>query len=384
MQAASTDFAVTKKNGEKVSVVSLVVGDLCILEEGSESIYEVVSKDDDIVVFKSGSEHAAICLNQDISDEWKALLEASTSDAPASDDETIDTVDDDDTEGAGFIKALAKRTIAVIPNKVNPFTGKGILTPVLKVTPINTDLLKTNDPQVAGIAGLQKGDILLKQLKVKLKNWDSVLIAAAQGGLNDSEHSYLGSSTLTHAMIYIGDGKVVEAVRKGVGVTKLNASSSFNDSDYNEYNFYVLRCKHGDVAQKAVDAALELVTTTEPHHAGTEVKVKYNDKELYLGIGFRAAQKFSSKIVFEPLDLITAMGDATNSFIRKLRGGNKPELFCSELVAYCFHVAADKTGRRRFFKSAQQDRIAPEELYVLGREDGTNFTYVGELHQHRR
>ncbi|KAA0573181.1 hypothetical protein [Azospirillum sp. Sh1] len=420
MEVVSPDVLVIKNDGTKIHPKNLQTGETFHFPALPETEFETVSIDNDALICRHGDEFNAMYFNQSIVNDINIVIEQSrsldllarlASDANAEPDRDIDpnTIDetglDADVEGAAFSfdpgrilrdindnvvdrfnpfsgNGIGKRIVSLIPDPVNPCTGNGILTSLVRVAPANYDILKTG-PQLAGLQDLRPGDILLKQLELDPKHLDSLAITLGQSFLNNSGHPYLGACLLTHALIYIGDGLVIEAVSKGVGVTPLYAECSFNGCNYSNFNFYVLRSKHADVVREVINTAKTLVTTTRIHDANTRVKVAYNIAELALGIGEKLTQ-ILYPLPSEAIKLIKLGQDATKDFTRALNAGNSPQLFCSELVAYCYHVAADKTDRERFFKRGLQNRITPEHLYVLGRSDPDNFNYVGELHKGKR
>ncbi|MBJ7416694.1 MAG: hypothetical protein JHC88_14800 [Niveispirillum sp.] len=229
---------------------------------------------------------------------------------------------------------------------------------------------------------LVPGDILLK----KMHESDTVsgLIYKAQLAIN-GQRGYVASERLTHAMIYVGGGKVIEAVDNGVGISPLRAYSSFNDCNYNDYDFYVIRCKHDNVRQLASNAAKgllfdHLAATMNPFEKSTPVRVKYAHTSLYLTILYKSLGGALNTDKF--IDLARATVDSTQNFKNALNTNDNPKLFCSELVAYCYHVAADAAGKKRFFNGWQQNILGPEHLYVFSRNDSQNFDYMGRLTAH--
>ncbi|HEX7633667.1 MAG TPA: hypothetical protein VF427_00125, partial [Noviherbaspirillum sp.] len=224
-------------------------------------------------------------------------------------------------------------------------------------------------PQLAGVHQLQTGDILLKQSTIDNKHDAlSVPIIIAQYQFNDL-HPYIGASLLTHAAIYVGGGQVLEAVGPGVVPSSLKSFNQNANAHYAHYNWYVIRSKHPGIAQAAARAALELATKNK----GQKIKIKYAYKKLAGNTLLRAIKGESIA------NYLTA--DTTNAFHKDFMKGKEVTLFCSELVVYCYHRAADGVKRKRFFRGIRQDQISPEQLYVLARQDKENFVYVGELHK---
>ncbi|MDG5496390.1 hypothetical protein [Niveispirillum sp. BGYR6] len=236
---------------------------------------------------------------------------------------------------------------------------------------------------------LEPGDILLKRLHSDDKT--SSAINLAQLSLNGLR-GYKDSHKLTHAMIYIGNRRVIEAVDKGIGISPLRDHSSFNGCNYNEYDFYVLRCRDSQIRQIAVQMAKELLPDESANNLNifeesTPVKVEYDHKNLYLTIGYKAIGSVASLGGVSGGDKLidlarSAVADSTSKFSSDLKNNRSPKLFCSELVAYCYHAAADAKGRKRYFQGWQQGILSPEHLYVFGRRDGENFEYVGRLPAH--
>ena len=102
-----------------------------------------------------------------------------------------------------------------------------------------------------------------------------------------------------------------------------------------------------------------------------ELKIDYNTAGLIPAavIGNSGAISSVNALRTEP----------TKSDREKLSKGERPSMFCSEFVMYCLNCVTDELGRARFIP-IDQDRISPEELYVMLR-DNPAFTYVGELHK---
>jgi hypothetical protein len=133
----------------------------------------------------------------------------------------------------------------------------------------NYDIIKMG-PQLSGVRDLRPGDILVKQgtwfssVDEISKTWQTAVIGAGQMVLNRSNHKYIGAGLLGHAAIYIGDSKIIEAVAKGVVTNWIDRENKLAETDYRHYNWYVIRPKHADVAEAALAAAKECVTSLDP------------------------------------------------------------------------------------------------------------------------
>jgi hypothetical protein len=244
----------------------------------------------------------------------------------------------------------------------------------------NGDIANYSSGNIGRLSDLKPGDILVKEMGHS--DIQSKTISVAQFLVNKT-YGYKKSYTLTHAAIYIGkvNGKhaVIEAVDDGVAISPLREYSNFNHANYKDYNFHVLRCRHDYVVAKALDIAKELVKNpNELTERIDQRKFHYAHWRLYPNI---ADQVVSGKIEEDTKRYTPGSGEMTTEFAKKIRSSESVGLYCSELVAYCYHLACDEVypAKERFFSGLKQDMVSPEHLYVLGRNDSANFKYVGRL-----
>ncbi len=217
-------------------------------------------------------------------------------------------------------------------------------------------------PQLSGMKELKPGDVMLKQ-----GNWGDPATAGIGIGqivLNRSGHRYFGAGLLGHAAIYIGNGEIAESGSPGVICSRLDGYNEAIKANYKEYNWYVIRCNNELVSSKVAGLARELVG-----------KIDYN----LLGLVPAAVIGHGGGGISRINDLRT---DPTVSDREKLKKGEKPKMFCSEFVVFCYNCVTDDLGLPRYI-SIQQDRVSPEELYV-GLREHSEFTYGGELHKDAR
>ncbi|MFA7242118.1 MAG: hypothetical protein WC091_18550 [Sulfuricellaceae bacterium] len=238
---------------------------------------------------------------------------------------------------------------------------------------LNFDIIK-DGPQLGGMNDLKLGDVLLKQggidIENNVKNVEkhgpgesvSLLIDTAQIVTNRSNHKYVGAGLLGHAAIYVGEGKIAEAIGEGCKVRSLGTG-------YNaDFNFYAIRPHDGQFASKIAQLA---------QHYASSGKILYSYAGLIPAvIGGTAASRHPTKSFFE------STPEKTENKRSELDSGRKARMFCSEFVAFILNCAADDLSKQRVLAEAQ-NRITPEEIYVTLREN-PNFSYAGELRKHVR
>lgn len=151
----------------------------------------------------------------------------------------------------------------------------------------------------------------------------------------------------------------------------LHAHNPMSGEDYSKYNFYVIRPKRSDLAELAMKYAFELVKMDDLK----STNVGYNKLGLLPAtvLGHGGLVGMAQKAI---------LGDITRKRLEEFRAKKPVTMFCSELVAYSYYLAAEDLGLERF-SDIPQDRISPEELYVRLR-DHDGFEYVGELHKYVR
>lgn len=235
------------------------------------------------------------------------------------------------------------------------FAGE-LLTRLKNVRNLNWDIVKKG-PQLSGMKKLQAGDILLKQ-----GAWDNLMttsVSIGQVARHRSDHNYVGASLLGHAVIYLENGDIAEAVGKGVLLGKLKGHNPAANLNYSDFNFYCLRCGDPRIAAEIAAVARSLVNKADYSKGGLAIAAT-------------------------GVDITPITGDPTDVTTEKLVKGRRPAMFCSEFVVYCCNVATDRVlgKRKRYFKH-KQNLVSPEELYVELR-DHASWSYLGELAKNRR
>lgn len=195
---------------------------------------------------------------------------------------------------------------------------------------------------------VQRGDIFIKFAS----DWAGRGIVVGQAITNYIKRvweldywKYPGTSMLSHAALYTGEGMIAEAV--GSGVKQNSVVSGANQQEV----YHVFHCKDREVAFLAEECSKGVVN-----------KAEYDLLSALFAFG-----RFD--------DLFR--DDITKSMKEKMEKGEHVKFFCSEFVTYCYNVACDAKGKPRFF-NLPQNMITPSILYeqVKGNSE---FTHVGLL-----
>lgn len=148
-------------------------------------------------------------------------------------------------------------------------------------------------------------------------------------------------SAISHAMLYVGDGRIVEAI--GSGVREVPLVDAIDDA--------ILAVAYRD---SRVDAAKASAIVA---YARAQVGKPYNYTGV-AGTGFRVLYPLHARVI-EGLRRLTGTGDA-----------DAGSFYCSELVFAAFEAAGIP------LTAAGPDRSSPDDIVALSR---ANLSYVGHL-----
>lgn len=273
-----------------------------------------------------------------------------------------------------------KHIVASVVDKITPNEG------------FDMDILSDNGPKVDHMNDLLPGDILLKRANIEPST--SMVIFAAE--LVDGRTSrYIGTSLLTHAAMYIGDGTVIEACSPKV------VSTTFTNEDHKKYDWHVFRCNNTDHRNSAVNEAQRCIGVEYNYLGAGRLGLEGDGYNLVLPwmtryIGIKAID-FTAMIRRYTETNKTTTKRNTPKEVQKngkpnlgpnqeIRNGSTfipapsipKELFCSELVVYCYDIATKKSNTHYFDK--QPSQFSPEYLYIWLRDHESTFKYLGKLH----
>ncbi|MEM7479476.1 MAG: hypothetical protein AAF483_31205 [Planctomycetota bacterium] len=186
-------------------------------------------------------------------------------------------------------------------------------------------------PQVSRLA-LKPGDILLKKDYRVYEGKASPVINAQK-----AFRATRGSKFTTHAILYIGNGRISESIADNPGGV-WNRTLDHYGPDSPAYKktdgafVLVYRCQNETSVQRAIDCAQALAQTGWVANGPMTAKITYSMKNC-MGAFIGNSREFGTKAKNDATNLTQAV---TGS--RPIAFGSRPlkEMMCSEFVSFCF------------------------------------------------
>ena len=176
---------------------------------------------------------------------------------------------------------------------------------------------------------------------------------------------------ISHALIYAGGGRVIEAVSKGV------QRNSLFEGNNQKYNYEVFNCTDDDLANNALEIALLA-------WAGKGAYNRWVYKEAPKSLPILRDVIGSAETVVKFVKDIASFNNPfrgyetrMKEFYEKLKKGQSVDFFCSELVAFSYHIACAKIKKPRIIGS-NSDETSPLELlsHIMFND---KFSYIGNI-----